>query len=297
MANLQEVRERIGSVITTQQITKAMKLVAASKLKRAQDRITQMRPYSLKLSSILQNILSNVNVEELNLNFSQEKEVKNVLVVLFTSDKGLCGGFNANLNKKARALINDKYSNLLESGNVTLMPVGKKGKDFFKYYQTLNVNDNYINLFQKISFEEAAEATEYIMESFLNGTYDKVHVIYSEFKNAATQVFTEEAFLPIPPLETSEEDANINADFIFEPEKVTLIKELIPKILKTQFFRYVLDNNASEHGARMVAMDQATENANELLGGLKLQYNRERQAAITKEILEIVGGAAALEQG
>lgn len=297
MANLQEVRERIGSVITTQQITKAMKLVAASKLKRAQDRITQMRPYSLKLSSILQNILSNVNVEELNLNFSQEKEVKNVLVVLFTSDKGLCGGFNANLNKKARALINDKYSNLLESGNVTLMPVGKKGKDFFKYYQTLNVNDDYINLFQKISFEEAAEATEYIMESFLNGTYDKVHVIFSEFKNAATQVFTEEAFLPIPPLETSEEDANINADFIFEPEKVTLIKELIPKILKTQFFRYVLDNNASEHGARMVAMDQATENANELLGGLKLQYNRERQAAITKEILEIVGGAAALEQG
>lgn len=297
MANLQEVRERIGSVITTQQITKAMKLVAASKLKRAQDRITQMRPYSLKLSSILQNILSNVNVEELNLNFSQEKEVKNVLVVLFTSDKGLCGGFNANLNKKARALINDKYSNLLESGNVTLMPVGKKGKDFFKYYQTLNVNEDYINLFQKISFEEAAEATEYIMESFLNGTYDKVHVIFSEFKNAATQVFTEEAFLPIPPLETSEEDANINADFIFEPEKVTLIKELIPKILKTQFFRYVLDNNASEHGARMVAMDQATENANELLGGLKLQYNRERQAAITKEILEIVGGAAALEQG
>lgn len=297
MANLQEVRERIGSVITTQQITKAMKLVAASKLKRAQDRITQMRPYSLKLSSILQNILSNVNVEELNLNFSQEKEVKNVLVVLFTSDKGLCGGFNANLNKKARALINDKYSNLLESGNVTLMPVGKKGKDFFKYYQTLNVNDDYINLFQKISFEEAAEATEYIMESFLNGTYDKVHVIFSEFKNAATQVFTEETFLPIPPLEKAEEGAGINADFIFEPEKVTLIKELIPKILKTQFFRYVLDNNASEHGARMVAMDQATENANELLGGLKLQYNRERQAAITKEILEIVGGAAALEQG
>lgn len=296
MANLQEVRDRIGSVITTQQITKAMKLVAASKLKRAQDRITQMRPYSLKLSSILQNILSNVNVEDLDLNFSQERKVKNVLVVVFTSDKGLCGGFNANLNKKARTLITEQYSDLLESGNITLMPVGKKGKDFFKYYNTLAVNDTYINLFSKISFEEAADATQYIMDSFLGGTYDRVHVVFSEFKNAATQIFTEQQFLPIASLEKNEADSNINADFIFEPEKVTLIKELIPKILKTQFFRYVLDNNASEHGARMVAMDQATENANELLKALKLQYNRERQAAITKEILEIVGGAAALEE-
>jgi F-type H+-transporting ATPase subunit gamma len=294
MANLQEVRERIGSVVTTQQITKAMKLVAASKLKRAQDRITQMRPYSDKLYSILQNILSNIDAEELNLNFSQEREVKNVLIVLFTSDKGLCGGFNANLNKKARTLVNETYKDLAATGNVTIMPVGKKGKDFFKNYTNLKFIDNYVNLFGKLSFDEVSEAAEYAMESFLSGKYDKVHVVYSEFKNAATQVFTVDQFLPIAALEKNENEAN--ADFIFEPEKASLINELIPKILKTQFYRYILDNNASEHGARMVAMDQATENANELLGALKLQYNRERQAAITKEILEIVGGAAALEE-
>jgi F-type H+-transporting ATPase subunit gamma len=297
MANLQEVRERIGSVVTTQQITKAMKLVAASKLKRAQDRITEMRPYSNKLYSILQNILSNIDTEELNLNFSKEREVKKVLIVLFTSDKGLCGGFNANLNKKVRTLVNETYKDLVAEGNVTLMPVGKKGRDFFKNYPTLKVNDSYINLFHNIAFEEASEAAQLVMDGFLNGTFDKVHVVYSEFKNAATQVFTVDQFLPIAELEKAEGDSNVNADFIFEPEKASLINELIPKILKTQFFRYLLDNNASEHGARMVAMDQATENANELLNSLKLQYNRERQAAITKEILEIVGGAAALEEG
>lgn len=301
MANLQEVRDRIGSVVNTQQITKAMKLVAASKLKRAQDRITQMRPYTEKLYSILRNIMAGIEDGEIDLNLGQEREVKNVLVVLFTSDKGLCGGFNANLNKKARTLVNDKYPNLLESGNITLMTIGKKGKDFFKNYPTLNFNEEYIKLFNNISFEETAEAAEYVMNSFLDGTYDKVHVVFSEFKNAATQIFTEEQFLPIQQIQTEEEkeskEPKVETDFIFEPEKITLIKELIPKILKTQFFRYLLDNNASEHGARMVAMDQATENANELLKSLKLQYNRERQAAITKEILEIVGGAAALEEG
>lgn len=301
MANLQEVRDRIGSVVTTQQITKAMKLVAASKLKRAQDRITQMRPYSEKLYSILRNIMAGIEDGEIDLNLGQEREVKNVLVILFTSDKGLCGGFNANLNKKARALVNEKYSELLESGNITLMNIGKKGKDFFKNYPTLNFNEDYIKLFNHISFEETAEATEYVMNSFLNGTFDKVHIVFSEFKNAATQIFTEEQFLPIQQIQSEEDkkskEPKVESDFIFEPEKITLIKELIPKILKTQFFRYLLDNNASEHGARMVAMDQATENANELLKSLKLQYNRERQAAITKEILEIVGGAAALEEG
>ena len=303
MANLQEVRDRIGSVVTTQQITKAMKLVAASKLKRAQDRITQMRPYSEKLYSILRNIMDGIEEGEIDLNLGQQREVKNVLIVLFTSDKGLCGGFNANLNKRARALMNETYPDLLASGNVTLMTIGKKGKDFFKNYPTLNFNEDYINLFNNISFEETAEAAEYVMNSFLDGTYDKVHVVFAEFKNAATQDFKQEQFLPIEQIETEQEEdekekaKKVETDFIFEPEKVILIKELIPKILKTQFFRYLLDNNASEHGARMVAMDQATENANELLKSLKLQYNRERQAAITKEILEIVGGAAALEEG
>lgn len=297
MANLQEVRDRIGSVITTQQITKAMKLVSASKLKRAQDRIVQMRPYSDKLYGILKNIMANIDVEDLNLNFSKVRPIENVLIVLITSDKGLCGGFNANLVKKAKALIQDKYADLAQKGNITLLPVGKKGMDAFKYNEELVMNNDSVELFQKLSFTDSSELTQYIMDSFNNGTYDKVHVIYSQFKNAATQEFTDDEFLPITALASDEEESTVASDFIFEPNKKKLVKELIPKILKTEFYRFLLDSNASEHGARMVAMDQATENANELLGELKLQYNRERQAAITNEILEIVGGAAALEEG
>ena len=296
MANLQEVRDRIGSVVTTQQITKAMKLVAASKLKRAQDRITQMRPYSDKLFGIMRNIMANVDVEELNLNFSKVRPIQKVLIVLVTSDKGLCGGFNANLNKKVKVLLNDTYADLAAKGGVTLMPIGKKGMDANKYNEDLTFNKENIELFTKLSFDNASVVADYIIDSFLAGTYDKVHVVYSQFKNAATQIFTDEEFLPIKDMSVNEDAASTaNADFIFEPEKKKLVKELIPKILKTEFFRFLLDNNASEHGARMVAMDQATENANELLNELKLQYNRERQAAITNEILEIVGGAAALE--
>lgn len=294
MANLKEVRERIKSVITTQQITKAMKLVAASKLKKATDRITVMRPYSDKLFSILENILANVDVEALDLNFSKEREAKKVLILLVTSDKGLCGGFNANLNKKARSLIQEKYPHLRATNDITILTIGKKGRDFFKSYTGVDINQTYQNLFADLNFENASLAAEYAMNAFLKAEFDRVHVVYARFVNAATQVFTEEQFLPIAQFESKGE---MNSDFIFEPKKEELIKELVPKILKTQFFRFLLDNNASEHGARMVAMDQATENANELLNGLKLQYNRERQAAITKEILEIVGGAAALEQG
>lgn len=295
MANLKEVRERIKSVITTQQITKAMKLVAASKLKRATDRITVMRPYSDKLFSILENILSNVDVEALDLNFSKQRSVKRVLIVLVTSDKGLCGGFNANLNKKAKLLIEEKYKHLKEKNQITIATIGKKGRDFFKSFSGVELDSTYQNLFSDLTFENVSKASDFAMSSFLDGTYDRVHVVYAQFVNAATQVFTEEQFLPIAQFEAKE--GSMNADFIFEPNKEELVKELVPKILKTQFFRFLLDNNASEHGARMVAMDQATENANELLKVLKLQYNRERQAAITKEILEIVGGAAALDQG
>ena len=293
MANLKEVRERIGSVITTQQITKAMKLVAASKLKKATDRITVMRPYSDKLFGILENILANVDVEALNLNFSQEREVKKVLILLITSDKGLCGGFNANLNKKAKALIEGEYKHVKGQG-ITIAAIGKKGKDFFKNYEGVEVDASYQGLFADISFENASKAAEFAMKGFLDGSFDRVHVVYSEFVNAATQIFQQEQFLPIAQFESKE--GGLNADFLFSPDKEELVGELIPKILKTQFFRFILDSNASEHGARMVAMDQATENANELLNELKLLYNRERQAAITKEILEIVGGAAALEE-
>lgn len=295
MANLKEVRERISSVITTQQITKAMKLVAASKLKKATDNITAMRPYSDKLYSILENILSNVDVESLDLDFGKEREVKKVLILLATSDKGLCGGFNANLNKRTRALINEDYSSLKNGSNITVATIGKKGFDFFKNFEGIALETKYRNLFIDLNFEHASEAAEYAMNAYLNGTYDKVHVVYAKFINAATQEYTVEQFLPIAKFEAKE--GSMNVDFEFEPDKTELVKELVPKILKTQFYRFLLDNNASEHGARMVAMDQATENANELLNDLKLLYNRERQAAITKEILEIVGGAAALEEG
>jgi F-type H+-transporting ATPase subunit gamma len=294
MANLKEVRERIKSVTNTQQITKAMKLVAASKLKKATDRITVMRPYSDKLFGILENILANVDVEALELNFSQEREVNKVLIVLITSDKGLCGGFNANLNKKAKNLIETKYKHLKADNRINIATIGKKGRDFFKNYEGVKVDTTHQQIFTNLNFESASLAAEYAMDTFLSGKVDKVHVIYAQFVNAATQNFTEEQFLPITQLEAKE--GSLNADFIFEPNKEVLVRELVPKILKTQFFRYLLDNSASEHGARMVAMDQATENANELLKELKLQYNRERQAAITKEILEIVGGAAALEE-
>lgn len=294
MANLKEVRERIGSVVTTQQITKAMKLVAASKLKKATDRITDMRPYSDKLFGILENILANVDVESLDLNFSKEREVKKVLVVLVTSDKGLCGAFNTNLNKKAVKLINEEYNHLKDGKNITIMSVGKKGGDFFKSNEGVQVNSEFQSLFINLTFENTSKAAEFAMNGFLKGDYDKVHVIYAKFINAATQEFTSEQFLPIAQLESEEE--SMNSDFIFEPSKEILVKELVPKILKTQFYRFLLDSNASENGARMVAMEQATENANELLNDLKLMYNRERQAAITNEILEIVGGAAALEE-
>ena len=294
MANLKEVRERIKSVVNTQQITKAMKLVAASKLKKATDRITLMRPYSDKLFSILENILANVDVEALNLNFSQERPVNKVLIVLVTSDKGLCGGFNANINKKARTLIETEYKHLKADNRIKIATIGKKGRDFFKNYEGVKIDSTHQQIFSDLNFENASKAAEYAMDAFLSGKVDKVHVVYAKFVNAATQDFTAEQFLPIAQLDAKE--GSMNSDFIFEPSKEILVKELVPKILKTQFFRFLLDNNASEHGARMVAMDQATENANELLGQLKLQYNRERQAAITKEILEIVGGAAALEE-
>ncbi|MGB0884957.1 MAG: ATP synthase F1 subunit gamma [Chitinophagales bacterium] len=297
MANLKEVKERIGSVRNTQKITRAMKLVSASKLKRATDRITEMRPYSDRLFGILQNILANVNVEELNLNFSKEpEEVKKVLVILLTSDKGLCGGFNSNLIKQAKVLVNEKYAHLNANKNITLVTVGKKGYDAFKRDAALNNVTTYIDLFKNLNFEAAADVAEYAMDAFLNGVYDKVHVVYPEFKNAATQIFKAEQFLPISELEVVEgEENNFEADFIFEPEKEELVKELIPKILKTQFYTYLLDTNASEHGARMVAMDKATDNAGALEKELNLIYNRQRQAAITTQILEIVGGAAALE--
>ncbi len=293
MANLKEVRVRIGSVNTTQQITKAMKLVAASKLKRAQDRILQMRPYSEKLNEILSNIMSGMEGGT-SMAFNKQREVKKVLVLLVTSDKGLAGGFNSNLIKTARRVITETYPSVKAKGGITFLPIGKKGFDFFKKDKDLTFIDEHVNLMQDLSFEKSKMISESLMEAFAGEKYDVIELVYAKFINAATQHFMIERFLPVAP-STGNKDTQTKADYIFEPEKEKLLEELVPKILNTQLYKAILDTNASEHGARMVAMEAATNNANELIRSLKIQYNRERQAAITKEILEIVGGAAALE--
>lgn len=294
MANLKEVRVRISSVNTTQQITKAMKLVAASKLKRAQDRILMMRPYSEKLNEILSNIMSNMG-GGMNLAFNRERTPKKVLLVVITSDKGLCGGFNSNLIKTTRNLLAERYSAQKKNGDVSMLCVGKKGYEYFKKDKDLKMINDYVGLMQGVTFEKSKSVSELLMSGFLSEKYDVVELIYSRFVNAATQRFMVERYLPVASPAENKGKA-IKADYIFEPEKEALLQELVPKILNTQFFKALLDTNASEHGARMVAMDSATNNASELIRQLRIQYNRERQAAITKEILEIVGGAAALEE-
>jgi len=299
MANLKEVRNRISSVKTTQQITKAMKLVSASKLKRAQDRIVQMRPYSKKLNSILSNLMESLEGEDISLALNKVREPKKVLIVLITSDKGLCGGFNSNLIKATRNLLAKTYATQLAAGNVTLMPIGKKGFDYFKKVEKLNVNTAYQGLLNTLNFTASQEVSTTITKAFLDGEYDVIELVYAQFVNAATQIFEVERFLPVSTLGAGKgaSKSKKKNDYLFEPDKHTLLEELAPKILNTQFFRALLDTNASEHGSRMVAMDAATNNAQEMIRNLSIQYNRERQAAITKEILEIVGGAAALENG
>ncbi|MEC7267621.1 MAG: ATP synthase F1 subunit gamma [Bacteroidota bacterium] len=293
MANLKEVRERISSVVTTQQITKAMKLVAASKLKRAQDSITQMRPYSQVLSNMLENVMANLDGVELELGLNRSVDnPKRGLLIVMTSDRGLCGAFNANLMKQAKEVMASNSDIRYD-----ILPVGKKAYEFAQR-EEVEVIDSYWTSFGNIEFEGAAAIAEFAIKGFSDGTYDEVKVVFSEFVNAATQKIEAVQYLPVSmDSEESDDASSTSADYIFEPNQAELLDILIPKILRTTMFRFMLDTNASEHGARMVAMEQATENANELLRDLKLQYNRERQAAITNEILEIVGGAAALEEG
>lgn len=288
---LKEVRARIKSVISTQQITKAMKMVSAAKLRRAQDRITQMRPYSLKLSEILSNIVS-ASEGEASTRLSEKREVKNVLFVVMTSDRGLCGAFNANVNKAALHAIKTTYVGI-NADKIHLLCVGKKSLQFFNKHPYV-VIDDYVNLLSDLRFEKVAALAEIIMQQYQDKKYDAVHIVYGEFKNAATQSFVVEPFLPIQKIEKVAAN-KLNSDFIFEPNQSELLETLIPKILKTQLFKGILDTNASEHGARMTAMDKATENANEMLKSLRISYNRARQAAITTELSEIVAGAAALQ--
>ncbi|TVZ58236.1 F-type H+-transporting ATPase subunit gamma [Flavobacteriaceae bacterium MAR_2010_105] len=284
MANLKEIRNRISSVSSTMQITSAMKMVSAAKLKKAQDAITAMRPYADKLTELLQSLSATLDVDS-GSKFSVQREVKNVLIVAITSNRGLCGAFNSNIIKSVQKLASDKYANQ----NVSFLAIGKKANDAFK--KTNKVIANKSAVYDDLTFDNVAEIAELLMDKFVAGEFDKIEIVYNKFKNAATQEVMIEQFLPIVPVES---DANVTLDYIFEPSKVEIVEQLIPKSLKTQLYKGIRDSFASEHGARMTAMHKATDNATELRDQLKLTYNKARQAAITNEILEIVGGAEAL---
>jgi F-type H+-transporting ATPase subunit gamma len=290
MSNQKEIRARISSTISTQQITKAMKLVSATKLRKASDAIVRMRPYALKLQGIMSNLQESADDEKLAGYFHQ-RELQKVTLVVITSDRGLCGAFNANVVKRTRALLENDYSSLVKSNKVELLCIGKKGAESLKR-MGYSVNTEYVSLLLTANSESVFAFAQTLINRFLSGETDKVEVIYNQFKNAATQILKNESLLPVAKAASSN---NVQSDYIFEPSKVAILEDLIPRSLKTQVFRAILDSLASEHGARMVAMDKATENAGELLKALKLAYNQARQAAITREISEIVGGVAALE--
>jgi len=289
---LKEVRERMKSVRSTQQITNAMKMVSAAKLRRAQDAITQMRPYAVKLNQMLKNILASVDGSVSNP-FGIHRTPEKAMVVVITSSRGLCGAFNTNVIKAAVHKIDTDYAEIRRNGNLTILCIGKKGFDFFrKGYKDCTIIRDYVNLFQDLSFAKTSEVAKLIMDQFENVEVDRVDVAYSVFKNAGTQYATLTDFLPVQ-IEKSHKKAR--ADYIFEPDQDLLLQQLVPNILKIQFQRFLLDTHASEHGARMTAMDKATENAEELIKELRINYNKARQEAITRELSEIVGGAAALE--
>lgn len=284
MANLKEIRNRIASIGSTMKITKAMKMVSAAKLKKAQDAITAMRPYSNKLTELLQNLSATLDADAGGV-YSEQRSVSKVLLVVITSNRGLCGGFNTSIIKGTRKVVVNQY----QDKQVDLLTIGKKGNDILS--KEFTVIDNQGDVFDDLTFENSSVIAENLMQLFVEGTYDKIEVIYNSFKNAATQIVQVEQFLPIKPVES---DVNVSSDYIFEPQKEEIISALIPKTLKTQLFKALRDSYASEHGARMTAMHKATDNANDLRNDLKLTYNKARQAAITNEILEIVGGAEAL---
>ena len=282
MANLKEIRNRISSVSSTMQITSAMKMVSAAKLKKAQDAITAMRPYSDKLTQMLVNLSSSVDFENVYLS---PRKVKNKLIVCVTSNRGLCGAFNSNVIKKCTEIANSSDE------SISFLCIGKKGADILsKNYNVVQTNNE---IFDDLTFENISAIAEKLMSMFLNKEFDSVQIVYNKFKNAATQIVIQEQYLPIENND-SENDQKESSDYIFEPSQVEIISELIPKSLKTQLYKSIRDSYASEHGARMTAMHKATDNATELRDQLKLTYNKARQAAITNEILEIVGGAEAL---
>ena len=285
MANLKEIRNRIASVSSTMQITSAMKMVSAAKLKKAQDAITAMRPYSDKLTELIQNLSSSIDGDTQNP-YTEQRPVQNVLVLVITSNRGLCGGFNSNVVKAVSKNISTVYANK----KVSLITLGKKGNDILQKSSEIETNNN--EIFDELTFSNASAIADSFMSDFTNKKYDKIEVVYNRFKNAATQIVTTETLLPIV---SEQDDQNTaGADYIFEPTQENIVQELLPKSIKMQLFKALRDSFASEHGARMTAMHKATDNATELRDQLKLSYNQARQAAITNEILEIVGGAEAL---
>jgi F-type H+-transporting ATPase subunit gamma len=291
MANQKEIRARISSTISTQQITKAMKLVSATKLRKASEAIVRMRPYAEKLQGIMGNLKDSTEDDRL-AGYFEAREAKKVLLLVITSDRGLCGAFNANVVKRVRTLLSGDYADAYKAGNVTLMCIGKKGGEALKRFG-YDVNLDLVTLTQNSSAETSFAAMQGVIDAYLLGKYDRVEVVYNKFKNAATQILVNEQLLPIA--NNVSESTSASSDYLFEPGKVAILEDLIPRSLNTLFYRALLDSLASEHGARMVAMDKATENAGDLLRALRLAYNQARQAAITREISEIVGGVAALE--
>ncbi|TRX01754.1 ATP synthase F1 subunit gamma [Flavobacterium gawalongense] len=284
MANLKEIRNRITSVSSTMQITSAMKMVSAAKLKKAQDAITAMRPYAEKLTELLQNLSATLEGDA-GGEFTTQREIKKVLVVAITSNRGLCGAFNTNVIKEAKS-----RSEFYAGKQVDIFAIGKKGNDVLS--KSLSIVDNQSAIFDALTFDNVAKIADILTEKFVSGEYDKIELIYNQFKNAATQIVQTEQFLPLAPIKS---DLTVSAgDYIFEPSKEEIVLTLIPKSLKTQLYKGIRDSFASEHGARMTAMHKATDNATELRNQLKLTYNKARQASITNEILEIVGGAEAL---
>ncbi len=290
MANLKEVRNRITSVISTQQITKAMKMVSAAKLRRAQDAITLMRPYAGKLREIMENISGTMD-GGVGGELSKVRPINKVLIIAVNSNRGLCGAFNAGIIRAVNKLLRDNYAAQAKEGNVKVLCIGKKASDFFSKTPSI-YGGNRNSLYNNLDFETVATVADEVMVEFKKGDYDRVDLVYNQFKNAAVQYVTIEQMLPISAAEKTE--VKVQNDYIFEPDKEALVLELMPKSIRVQLYKAVLDSNASEHGARMTAMSKATDNAGELLRDLRLSYNKARQAAITNEILEIVAGAEAL---
>lgn len=294
MAALKEIKTRIASVKSTRQITNAMKMVSAAYLRKAQDAIIRMRPYANKLQEILVNLSESLEGSSDNTYAQKREELKRVLIVVITSNRGLCGAFNANIIKKTIEIASNKYENLFRNSQVHFIIIGKKAYDFFKNKDAYTVIEEHNSIFDRLDFENISVIAENLMNKFTSNEYDEIVLVYNRFKNAAIQIITEEQFLPIK-IEKEEETTKRNLDYILEPTKEYIITELVPKSLKIQFLKALLDSHASEHGARMTSMHKATDNATDIIKELNLHYNKARQAAITKEILEIVGGAEALK--